>query len=202
MPSSAAPSPPARSHPRQLPDDRARRLDRHHRPPPHPPRPRLLGHRALVGAERLHAHLRRAAAARRARRRPARPPPDVRRRHRPLHRSRRSRPALAQSADVAARRARRPGRRRRDRGTLHARAPDDELPRGPRADARGRVLRARSPAAAAASGSCSAASSPAGCRGAGASSSTCRSGARSFSPRRVCCRRRSAAPGTSISPAP
>ena len=61
---------------------------------------------------------------------------------------------------VAAGRPRGAGRRRGDRRPLDARAADDDLPRGPRAHARGRATTARSRAAAAASVSCSAGCSP------------------------------------------
>ena len=54
--------------------------------PTHPAPTSASRHRPVVGAERLHADLRRAAAARRARRRPARPPAHVHARHRPVHR--------------------------------------------------------------------------------------------------------------------
>ena len=50
-------------HPRQLPDDRARYFDRHHGAAEDPPRAHVHGHRAVVGAERLYARLRRPAAA-------------------------------------------------------------------------------------------------------------------------------------------
>ena len=50
--------------------------------PEHPELAALLAHRPLVGAERLHADLRRPAAAGRPRRRHPRPPADVRGRHR------------------------------------------------------------------------------------------------------------------------
>ncbi len=68
-----------------LPDDHPRRLDRDHGAAGHPRGARLLGHRPVVGAERLHAHVRRPAPARRPRRRHPRPAPRLHRRHRRLH---------------------------------------------------------------------------------------------------------------------
>ena len=53
--------------------------------PEHPRGARLLAHRPVVGAERLHPDLRRPAAARRPRRRHPRPPPRVHGRHRAVH---------------------------------------------------------------------------------------------------------------------
>ena len=50
---------------------------------------------------------------------------------------------LAPSAGVAAGRARRAGRRRRDRRSVHARAAHHDVPRGPRAHARDRLLQRR-----------------------------------------------------------
>ena len=74
-----------RDHPRLLPDDHPRRLGRDRRAAQDPGLARLLADQPLVGAERLHAELRRPAAARRARRRHPRPPPHARGRHRALH---------------------------------------------------------------------------------------------------------------------
>ena len=61
----------------------------------------------VLGRQRLHPDLRRAAAARRPRRRPPRPPPGVPRRHRAVHRSprssaasRRTRPSCSSPARV------------------------------------------------------------------------------------------------------
>ena len=69
---------PAHDHPRH---DRGE-----HRAAAHPDRPALLRGQPVLGAERLHAHLRRPAAARRPGRRHPRPAPDVPGRHRPVHR--------------------------------------------------------------------------------------------------------------------
>ena len=59
-----------------------RRLDRQHRPPGHPQRPRLLGPGSAVGDQRLPAYLRRLHAARRPAGRPGRPTTRPGRRHR------------------------------------------------------------------------------------------------------------------------
>ena len=72
------------------PDDRARRLDRERRAAVDPRGPRLLGGVAGVGAQRLHAHVRRLHAPRRPARRPLRPPARVRARRRRSSRSPRS----------------------------------------------------------------------------------------------------------------
>ena len=71
-----------------------------------------------------------------------RPPPGLRRRHRPLHLrldARRPRPV----AGLAARRPRPAGRRRRDRRPVDPRPAHDQLPRGPRAHPRGRLVQRR-----------------------------------------------------------
>ena len=128
----------------------------------------------VLGGQRLHAHLRRAAAARRPGRRHPRPPPGVHLRHPAVHprlAARRPRPELL----AAARRPRPPGRRRRHRLAHRARADHHHLPRGPGAQPRVRRLRAPSRRAAARSACSPAACSPSGSTGAGCSSSTCRS---------------------------
>ncbi len=97
---------------------------------------------ALLGPERLHPHLRRPAAARRPRGRPARTPPGLRRRHRPLHLrldARRPRPVTR----LAARRPRPAGRRCGDRRAFDPRPAHGQLPRGPRAHPRGRLVQRR-----------------------------------------------------------
>ena len=97
------------------PDDRARHDDRERRAAVDPGRPRLLRDLAGLGRQRLPADVRRLPAARRPARRPLRPPPAV-----PRSASRSSRVAslacgLATSQEIADRRARGAGPRRRGR---------------------------------------------------------------------------------------
>ena len=131
-----------RDHPRLLPDDHPRHLGGDHRAAEHPPGPRLLDRRPLLGPERLHPHLRRPASARRPRRRHPRPPPRLHRRHRPLHLrldAWRPRPV----AGLAARRPRPAGRRRRHRRPVDPCPAHRQLSRGPRTDAGGRLVQRR-----------------------------------------------------------
>ena len=103
--------------------------------PADPHRSRLLAHRAVLGAERLHADVRWPAAAGRTPGRPPRPAPRLRRRAQPV-RGRLPARRLRAVGGVAARRPRIAGHRRRDRRAVDARAADDHLRRGRRAHAR------------------------------------------------------------------
>src|SRR5262249_9209889 len=84
----AAPPPP-RGRPRPRPvraaDGDPRHAHRQRRAAEHRAGPSLLGHRPVLGAQRLRAHVRRPAPARRAGRRHPGPAPRVPHRHRPVH---------------------------------------------------------------------------------------------------------------------
>jgi hypothetical protein len=164
----------AGDHPCQLPDDRARHLDRHHRAPEDSRRSQLLGHRAFLGAERLYARLRRLAPARRA---PAISlagaacsSPDWRsslpHRSPSVWRSQPSGCLAPAFSRVSA-----------PRSWLRRRLPfyRRTFPQDPSAHGRS-LITAPSPVSARASASCSAASSRIGFPGASGSSSTCLSG--------------------------
>jgi hypothetical protein len=98
------------------------------------------GHGFVVGAERLHAGLRRAAAARSARRRRAWPPPHVCPWRRAIHRRLAGRrPRAVPGLDD--RRPRGSGRRCRHPRSVDARAAVDQLPRRTPADPRDGRLR-------------------------------------------------------------
>ena len=90
----------------------ARRERRERRAAEHPARRRLLRAEPVVGAQRLHADLRRVPAARRARGRPARSPSPVHGRHRAV-RGRVARLRAVAVGGDAADRPRRAGPRRR-----------------------------------------------------------------------------------------
>ena len=116
------------------------RHHREHRPAPDPAGPRLLHHRPVVGAERLHPDLRRAPAAGGPGRRHPRPPPGVHRRDPDLH------PGLVPRrpghlGGLAAGRPRPPGGRRRHRRADRPGPDHHQLRRRPRAQPRLRGVR-------------------------------------------------------------
>ena len=124
-----APEPGAHHHARRAAHDHPGRDGGEHRAAAHPDRPGLLVDQPVLGDERVHADVRRAAAARRAGGRHPRPPPHVHRRAHHLH----ARLAGRRPGDHggnAARRPRHPGRRRRARLARRARAGRQLLPRG------------------------------------------------------------------------
>ena len=129
----------SRHHPRVLPDDHPGHLGHHRRAAEDPQRPRFLSNQPLLGAERLHADVRRPAPARSPRRRPPGPPPHARGRHLAVHRRIAGGRARAVGC-VATGCAGRAGRRRGDRRAVDARAVDDDVPRGSRAHEGARVL--------------------------------------------------------------
>ena len=108
--------------------------------------------RSVVGAERLHAHLRRVPPARRPGRRPPRASPHVPGRDRPVHRGlavRRPRPVVGLAPGGPGP----PGHRGGDRRPLDAGPAPDQLSRGPRAVAGRSAPTARWPEEGAAWGS-------------------------------------------------
>jgi len=110
-----------------------------HRPAAYPGQLALLRDQPVLGAERIHADIRRPAAARGPGRRHSRPAADVRRRHQPVYPRLAGRGARGHCGPAAGR----PGPAGRGRGFRLARRPGahrDQLPRGPGEDPRARHL--------------------------------------------------------------
>ena len=125
--------------PRRPADGRARHDDRQRRAAPHPGGVRVLEQRPVMGAQRVHPHLRRLSPARRSRRRSLRPAPRVPRRHRAVHRQLAPRWTGGERMDVP-RGSSRAGPRRRTGRAVRAVTAHECVPRRTRANPRDRAL--------------------------------------------------------------